>query len=156
MQSAVNDGSWTYARNATAPDDDPKAYEGKAVAPGAEYLFDRRVDPGENANLLTRELAEAERLRGLLDAHLAERDEGVVESGVRIDPRTPSGCARWNTCDSAPFPADRSASYDRDTFRHQSRRTLACQARTSNSGNCPLPLPPLHATSNAELGGCRR
>ncbi len=86
VQSALNDGSWTYARNATPADDDPEAYEGKAVAPGAEFLFDRRVDPGENANLLTRELAEAERMRMLLDGHLAQRDEGVVESGVRIDP----------------------------------------------------------------------
>ena len=82
-------GSWTYARNASAPEDDPEAYEGNAVAPGAEYLFDRRVDPGENVNLMTREAAEAERVRALLDAHLAERDashEGVVEKGVRIDP----------------------------------------------------------------------
>jgi hypothetical protein len=28
----------------------------------------------------------AERLAALLYAHLAERDEGVVEKGVRIDP----------------------------------------------------------------------
>ena len=89
VQTVVSDGSWTYARNASAPADDPEAYEGKAVAPGAEYLFDRRVDPGENVNLTTREVAEAERMRSLLDAHLAERDashEGVVEKGVRIDP----------------------------------------------------------------------
>jgi hypothetical protein len=56
------------------------------VAPGAEFLFDRRVDPGENANLVTRERVEAERLSAPLDAHLAERNEGVVEKGVRIDP----------------------------------------------------------------------
>ena len=86
VQSALNDGSWTYARNATPPEDDPEAYEGKAVAPGAEFLFDRRVDPGENANLLTHERVEAERMRALLHAHLAGRNEGVVESGVRIDP----------------------------------------------------------------------
>jgi len=77
VQSAVSDGCWTYARNATPPE---------AVAPGKEFLFDRRVDPGENANLVTREGIEAERLSALLDAHLAERDEGVVEKGVRIDP----------------------------------------------------------------------
>jgi arylsulfatase A-like enzyme len=86
VQSAVSDGSWTYARNATPPEDDPEAYESKAVAPGAEFLFDRRMDPGENANLVAREVAEAERMAALLDAHLAERDEGVVEKGVRIDP----------------------------------------------------------------------
>jgi arylsulfatase A-like enzyme len=86
VQRSVSDGSWTYARNATAPEDDPDAYEGKAVAPGAEFLFDRRVDPGENANLMTREPGEAERMRAMLDAHLAKRDAGVVEKGVRIDP----------------------------------------------------------------------
>jgi arylsulfatase A-like enzyme len=86
VQSAVSDGSWTYARNATPPEDDPEAYEGKAVAPGKEFLFDRRVDPGENANLMAREIADARRMAALLDAHLAEGDEGVVEKGVRIDP----------------------------------------------------------------------
>jgi arylsulfatase A-like enzyme len=86
VQTAVSDGSWTYARNATAPEDDPDAYEGKAVAPGAEYLFDRRVDPGENVNLMQREAVEAERMRALLRAHLAEQGDGVVERGVRIDP----------------------------------------------------------------------
>jgi arylsulfatase A-like enzyme len=45
VQTSVSDGSWTYARNATPPDDDPEAYEGKAVAPGAKFLFDRRIDP---------------------------------------------------------------------------------------------------------------
>ncbi len=86
VQAAVSDGGWTYARNATAPEDDPEAYEGKAVAPGAELLFDRRVDPGENVNLMAREVSEAERMSTLLDAHLAERDQAVVEKGVRIDP----------------------------------------------------------------------
>ena len=87
VQSAVSDGSWTYARNATAPEGDPEAYEGKAVAPGKELLFDRRVDRGENANLVTRERTEAIRMRALLEAHLAEQGEGVVEKGVRIDPK---------------------------------------------------------------------
>jgi choline-sulfatase len=86
VQTAVSDGAWTYARNATPPEDDPEAYEGKAIAPGAEYLFDRRVDPAENANLVERELDAAERMRAMLDKHLAERDDGVVEKGVRIDP----------------------------------------------------------------------
>ncbi len=86
VQTAVSDGSWTYARNATAPEDDPEAYEAKAVAAGAEFLFDRRVDPGENANLMLREVADAKRMAALLDAHLAARHESVVEKGVRIDP----------------------------------------------------------------------
>ena len=86
VQASVSEGSWTYARNAIAPEGDPEAYEGKAVAPGAEFLFDRRVDPGENANLMVREIAEARRMAALLDAHVAEQDAGVVEKGVRIDP----------------------------------------------------------------------
>jgi arylsulfatase A-like enzyme len=86
VQAAVSDGDWTYARNATAPDGDEEAYEDRAVAPGAEYLFDRRVDPGENVNLVAREAEEAKRLRALLDAYLAAGDTGVVEEGVRIDP----------------------------------------------------------------------
>ena len=68
------------------PEDDDEAYEGRAVAPGAEFLFDRRVDPGENVNLIAREPAEAVRLRQLLDRHLDEEGAGVVERGVRIDP----------------------------------------------------------------------
>ena len=86
VQTSVSDGSWTYARNAVAPEDDPEAYEAKAEAPGAEYLFDRRLDPGENANLVTREVAEAERMTALLNAHIAESGDSVVEKGVRIDP----------------------------------------------------------------------
>ena len=86
VQTVVSDGSWTYARNATAPEDDEAAYEDRAVAPGAEYLFDRRVDPDENVNLVSRESAAVARLRELLDDHLAEGNAGVVEKGVRIDP----------------------------------------------------------------------
>lgn len=86
VQTALSDGSWTYARNAVAPGDDPEAYEDKAVEPGAEFLFDRRVDPGENVNLMTREAAKAERMRTRMDAHLAVRSGSVVEKGVRIDP----------------------------------------------------------------------
>jgi len=86
IQSAVSDGTWTYARNATPAEDDPEAYEGKAVAPGAEFLFDRSVDPVENVNLIAREAAEAARMRALLDAHQSEEGAGVVEKGVRIDP----------------------------------------------------------------------
>ncbi len=86
VQTAVSDGAWTYARNASAPEGDEQAYEGRAVAPGAEYLFDRSVDPGENVNLVAIEISEAERMRALLDRHQAEAAAGVVEKGVRIDP----------------------------------------------------------------------
>ncbi len=86
VQHAVSDGAWTYARNASAPEDALLGYEHRAVAPGAEFLFDRSVDPGENVNLVTRQPAVAAHLRGLLDRHLAETRAGVVEKGVRIDP----------------------------------------------------------------------
>ena len=87
VQTAVTDGRWTYARNASPPEGDPDAYEGRAVAPGAEYLFDRRVDPGENVNLVARESPQAARMRALLDAYLAGGEtSSVVERGVRIDP----------------------------------------------------------------------
>ena len=86
VQTAISDGAWTYARNAIAAEDDETAYEDRAVAPGAEYLFDRRVDPGENVNLIEREPSMAARMRTLLDAHLAEGGAGVVEKGVRVDP----------------------------------------------------------------------
>ena len=75
IQVSMTDGSWTYARN-LEPDPNP-----------AELLFDRSVDPGENVNLLSREPEQAERMRKAMDAYLeAEPAEGVLESGVRIDP----------------------------------------------------------------------
>ena len=75
IQHSVSDGTWTYARN-LEPDPDP-----------GELLFDRAVDPGENVNLIGREPAQAERMRRLLDHHLAEETaEGVLDSDVRIDP----------------------------------------------------------------------
>jgi arylsulfatase A-like enzyme len=86
VQTAISDGAWTYARNAIATEDDETAYADRAVAPGAEYLFDRSVDPGENVNLMEHEVSMAVRMRTLLDAHLAEGGAGVVEKGVRIDP----------------------------------------------------------------------
>jgi arylsulfatase A-like enzyme len=86
VQTAISDGAWTYARNAIAAEDDETAYADRAVAPGAEYLFDRSVDPGENVNLMEHEVSMAVRMRTLLDAHLAEGGAGVVEKGVRIDP----------------------------------------------------------------------
>ncbi len=75
VQVSISTGSWTMARNV---DPDPKP---------AEFLYDSRVDPGENVNLIELEPAEAERMRALLDAYLArEPREGVLQSDVRIDP----------------------------------------------------------------------
>jgi arylsulfatase A-like enzyme len=84
VQMAVSDGAWTYARNAPGEENVGRRFQ--PVAPGSEFLFDRRVDPGENVNLIARERAEAGRMRELLDRHLAKEDTGVVERGVRIDP----------------------------------------------------------------------
>jgi len=85
-QSALHARDWTYARNAAADPQDPKAWRSRAVAPGKELLFDRTVDAGENVNLAKRAPDEADRHRQRLDAHLARGEIGVRESGVRIDP----------------------------------------------------------------------
>ena len=75
IQVALNDGRWTFARNLPP-----------GPAPG-ELLFDRRVDPEENVDLLEHETAEAERLRGVLDAYLDQAPApDVLASDVRIDP----------------------------------------------------------------------
>jgi len=75
IQKSVSDGAWTYARN-RKPEDDP-----------AEFLFDRRVDPGENVNLADREPSDAQRMRRLLDEHLEQAPaDAVRDTGVRIDP----------------------------------------------------------------------
>ncbi len=94
VQQAVNLGEWTYARNAPAesetasePGSEGRPRRARPVAPGVEYLFDRRVDPGENVNLVEREPAEAARLRAALDAHLRQPSHAdALEKGVRIDP----------------------------------------------------------------------
>jgi len=75
IQLSVTDGAWTYARNLEA---DPH--------PG-EFLFDRALDPAENANLIEREPAQAARMRELLDRYLeAKPEESVLQTDVRIDP----------------------------------------------------------------------
>jgi arylsulfatase A-like enzyme len=75
VQVSVNDGAWTYARNV---EPDPNR---------DEFLFDRGVDPGENVNLIPREAEAADRMRALLERHLAQQpDQEVLETGVRIDP----------------------------------------------------------------------
>jgi arylsulfatase A-like enzyme len=87
VQTTVNDGVWVYARN--APDPEPKQGSTgrlRPVAAAAEFLFDRRVDPGENVNLVEREPGEAARMRALLEQHLSARSADVLERDVRIDP----------------------------------------------------------------------
>ena len=71
-QLSVNDGSWSFARN---------------TEDGAEFLFDRVVDPGENVNLVEREPEQAARTRRLLDAYLAgEPFPETRVADVRVDP----------------------------------------------------------------------
>ncbi len=73
-QQALNEGRWSYARNAGEEDE-------------REFLFDRQVDPREDVNLVGIEQAEAARLRERLLAHLASPvQESVAERDVRIDP----------------------------------------------------------------------
>jgi arylsulfatase A-like enzyme len=87
VQAAINDGAWTYARNAPAKEADPEAYVSRAVAPGEEFLFDRSVDPGEKVNLVDLEHRRASEIGAILDRHLAESPlEGVKDEGLRIDP----------------------------------------------------------------------
>jgi arylsulfatase A-like enzyme len=72
-QVSVNDGTWAMVRDL----DDP----------GREYLFDRQLDPRENVDLVDIEPGEADRMRAVLDAHLAlETRAEMLESGVRISP----------------------------------------------------------------------
>jgi hypothetical protein len=72
-QVSVNNGTWSLARNLDER--------------GKEFLFDRELDPREEANLLDLEPKQAERMRALLDAHLAtERQPGTHVEDVRIDP----------------------------------------------------------------------
>jgi arylsulfatase A-like enzyme len=87
VQPAINDGAWTYARNAPAMESDPEAYVSRAVAPGEEFLFDRSVDPGEKVNLVDLEKRRATEIEVILDRHLAEAPlEEVKDEGLRIDP----------------------------------------------------------------------
>jgi arylsulfatase A-like enzyme len=75
VQVSVRDATWTFARNL-----DPESRRG-------ELLFDRRVDPGENVNLVELEPGQAVALRARLDAYLEEQPAvDVLEQGVRIDP----------------------------------------------------------------------
>jgi arylsulfatase A-like enzyme len=72
-QVSVNDGSWSLARNL---DEERR-----------EFLFERELDPLEDANLVDLEPAAAERMRAVLDAHLAaEARADTRATDVRIDP----------------------------------------------------------------------
>jgi len=72
-QVSVNDGSWSLARNL---DEERR-----------EFLFERELDPLEDANLVDLEPAAAERMRAVLDAHLAaEARADTRAADVRIDP----------------------------------------------------------------------
>ena len=73
-QVSVNDGSWSLARNLD---------EG-----GREFLFERALDPQEDANLVDLEPAMAQRMRAVLDAHLAVKARADTRAtDVRIDPK---------------------------------------------------------------------
>ena len=75
VQQSLNDGDWSYVRNA---EPDPAQ---------TEYLFDRRLDPEEQVNLVAREEQQAARLRSLLDEHRRKPGrDGVRNLDVRIDP----------------------------------------------------------------------
>jgi arylsulfatase A-like enzyme len=72
-QVSVNDGAWSMARNLDEA--------------GREFLFEREIDPLEDANLIDLEPEQAERLRAVLDAHLAvEVRDGTRIEDVSIDP----------------------------------------------------------------------
>jgi arylsulfatase A-like enzyme len=72
-QVSVNDGRWSLARNLD---------EGRR-----EFLFERELDPLEDANLVDLEPVMAERMRAVLDAHLAvEARDDARASDVYIDP----------------------------------------------------------------------
>jgi arylsulfatase A-like enzyme len=73
VQQAVSDGRWTYARNLDG-------------GTPTELLFDRRVDPGENVDLVAMEPDAAARLRARLDAHRAGASDALRRTGVHIDP----------------------------------------------------------------------
>ena len=93
VQAALNEGRWTYARNAVGGGEAdggsaPRGLAARAfsgVAAGEEFLFDRGVDPGENVNLVARHPEEAARMRVLLDEHLEREGGRAVRTRVAID-----------------------------------------------------------------------
>ncbi len=73
LQTALNDGAWTFVRDRDAA--------------ARERLFDLEWDRLEDANLVEFETEAAARMRAALDAHLAAPPRaGVSRQNVRIDP----------------------------------------------------------------------
>ena len=73
LQDSVNDGGWSFSRDL-----------GEAAR---ERLFDGRVDPDENVDLVDVEAQDAERLRAMLDAYQRRSPRpDTVRSEIRIDP----------------------------------------------------------------------
>ena len=100
VQKALSDGAWTYARNVDQKDDAGKQ---------RDFLYDRGVDPVENVNLIELEAEMAERMRARLDEHLAlDPVDGVLEQGVRIDPKIAAGLrAMGYLPESSPAPGQK-------------------------------------------------
>jgi arylsulfatase A-like enzyme/tetratricopeptide (TPR) repeat protein len=74
LQESVSTGDWSFARDLDAPH--------------REYLFDLRVDPDEEVDLIEIEPEAVDRLRPLLDAYQQRTSvPGAVRSGIRIDPQ---------------------------------------------------------------------
>jgi arylsulfatase A-like enzyme len=74
LQESVNTGGWSFVRNLDAPH--------------REHLFDLRVDPDEEVDLIGIEPESADRLRALLDTYQRRASvPGAVRSGIRIDPQ---------------------------------------------------------------------
>jgi arylsulfatase A-like enzyme len=74
LQESVSTGGWSFARDLDGPH--------------REHLFDLRVDPDEEVNLIEIEPEAADRLRPLLDVYQQRTPlPGAVRSGIRIDPQ---------------------------------------------------------------------
>jgi len=74
LQESVSSGSWSFVRDIDAPQ--------------RERLFDLRVDPDEEVDLIEIESEAADRLRPLLDAYQQRTPlPGVVRTEIRIDPQ---------------------------------------------------------------------
>jgi arylsulfatase A-like enzyme len=90
IQAAVNDGAWTLVRDlgeSGAGGSGAGSERGEGGGGRSEHLFDLEWDRQEDANLVEFEPAAAERMRALLDAHLAVPPRaGVNRENVRIDP----------------------------------------------------------------------
>ncbi|MBW2540761.1 MAG: sulfatase-like hydrolase/transferase [Deltaproteobacteria bacterium] len=74
LQESVSTGDWSFARDLAEPQ--------------SEHLYDLRVDPDEEVNLIEIEPDAADRMRPLLDAQQRRAPlPGVARSDIRIDPQ---------------------------------------------------------------------